>query len=230
MRVLRFVPALTLPLFVCVAPVLVGCASGSSASSPESVLSAYARAVQRGQLADAYALLSDDAKKTIPFEQFKRMIQENPEQAQELTRALDRPSSGPARITARVTGADGEPLLLVYENGGWRVDGSAIDLYSQAAPESAALSFVRAVENKRYDLLLNFVPDSQREGLTEATLRAAWEGEQKQDMARLIEALKAALPTARFEVVGERATLAYGAGGTIELVREHAAWKVEELK
>jgi len=67
-------------------------------------------------------------------------------------------------------------------------------------------------------------------GLTEATLRAAWEGEQKQDMARLIEALKAALPAARFEIVGERATLAYGAGGTIELVREHAAWKVEELK
>ena len=215
-----------------VAPALlgVGCAAGANTGSPESTLSAYARAVQRGQLAEAYALLSEDSRKTIPFEQFKRMIQENPEQAQELVRALDRPSTGPARITARVTGADGEPLLLVYENGAWRVDGSAIDLYSQAAPEAAALAFVRAVENKRYDLLLRFVPDSQREGLTEANLRAAWEGEQKQDMARLIEALKAALPAARFEVVGERATLAYGAGGTIELVREHAAWKVEELK
>ena len=212
------------------APALVGCAAGSNASSPESVLSAYARAIARGQLAEAYGLLSEDAKKTIPFEQFKRMIQENPEQAQELVRALDRPSTGPARVTAKVTGADGEPLLLVYENGAWRVDGSAIDLYSQAAPESAARSFVRALENKRYDLLLRFVPDSQREGLTEATLRAAWEGEQKQDMARLIEALKAALPAARFEIVGERATLAYGAGGTMELVREHAAWKVEELK
>ncbi|MEI9950690.1 MAG: hypothetical protein WDO74_17345 [Pseudomonadota bacterium] len=212
-------------------PALVACATGSNTGSPESVLSAYARAIQRGQLAEAYALLSEDAKKTIPFEQFKRMIQENPEQAQELIRALDRPQSGAARVTAKVTGADGEPLLLVYENGAWRVDGSAIDLYSQAAPESAALSFVRAVENKRYDLLLRFVPDSQRdEGLTEATLRAAWEGEQKQEMVRLIEALKAALPAARFEVVGERATLAYGAGGTIELVREHAAWKVEELK
>ncbi len=209
---------------------LVGCAAGSNTGSPESVLSAYAHAVQRGQLAEAYGLLSEDAKKTISFEQFKRMLQENPEQAQELVRALDRPSSGPARITARVTGADGEPLLLVYENGAWRVDGSAIDLYSQAAPETAALSFVRAVENKRYDLLLRFVPDSQREGLTEATLRGAWGGRAKQDMARLIEALKAALPAARFEVVGERATLAYGAGGTIELVREHAAWKVEELK
>ncbi|HET7545555.1 MAG TPA: hypothetical protein VFK05_37065 [Polyangiaceae bacterium] len=209
---------------------LLGCAGGANAGSPESTLSAYARAVQHGQLAEAYALLSDDAKKTIPFDQFKRMLQENPEQTQELVRALDRPSTGPARITARVSAADGEPLLLVYENGAWRVDGSAIDLYSQAAPEAAAQSFVRAVENKRYDLLLRFVPDSQREGLTEAMLRSAWEGDQKQDMARLIEALKAALPSARFEVVGERATLAYGAGGTIELVREHAAWKVEELK
>jgi hypothetical protein len=208
----------------------VACAAGASASSPEGVLAAYSHAVQRGQLAEAYGLLSDDAKKSITFEEFKRMIQENPEQAQELVRALDRPQSGPPRVTAKVTGADGEPLLLVYESGAWRVDGSAIDLYSQATPESAALAFLRAVENKRYDVLLRFVPDSQRDGMSEATLRVAWEGEQKQDMARLTEALKAALPTARFEVVGERATLAYGAGGTIELVREHGAWKVEELK
>lgn len=210
-------------------PCAVACA-GTSSGNPESVLHAYSQAVAQGHLADAYALLSDDAKKTIPFEQFKRMVQENPETAQELVRALDRPRSGPPRVTAKVTGADGEPLLLVYEQGAWRVDGSAIDLYSQTTPEAAATAFVRAVDNKRYDILLRFVPDNQREGLGEAQLRAAWEGEQKQDMARLTEALKAALPTARFEVVGERATLAYGAGGTIELVREHGAWKVEELK
>ena len=221
-------------VLLCVAlaalPTLVGCAASTHAGSPETTLAAYSHAIQGGRLADAYALLSEDAKKTIPFEQFKRMIQENPEQAQELIRALDRPQSGPPRVTAKVTGSDGEPLLLVLENGAWRVDGSAIDLYSQATPESAAIAFVRGVENKRYDVLLRFVPDSQREGLTEATLRTAWEGEQKQDMARSIDALKAALPGARFEVVGERATLAYGAGGTIELVREHGAWKVEELK
>jgi len=210
-------------------PLLFACA-GPSTGNPEAVLSAYSQAVQRGHLAEAYALLSEDAKKSIPFEQFKRIIQENSETAQELVRALDRPRSGPPRVTAKVTGADGEPLLLVYESGAWRVDGSAIDLYSQATPEAAAVAFVRAVENKRYDVLLRFVPDGQREGLAEPQLRAAWEGEQKQDMARLTDALKAALPTARFEVVGERATLAYGAGGTIELVREHGAWKVEELK
>lgn len=212
-------------------PLLLACGCASpSPGNPEDVLSAYSHAVSRGHLAEAYALLSDDAKKTIPFEQFKRMIQENPEQAQELISALNRPRSGAPRVTATVTGSDGEPLLLVYESGAWRVDGSAIDLYSQATPEAASAAFVRAVGNRRYDVLLRFVPDGQREGLSEAQLRAAWEGEQKQDMARLTEALKAALPTARFEVVGERATLSYGAGGTVELVREHGFWKVEELK
>src|SRR5450432_2532468 len=151
-------------------PLLLACA-GPSPGNPEDVLSAYSRAVQQGHLAEAYALLSEDAKKTIPFEDFKRMIQESPEQAQELVRALDRPQSGPPRVTAKVTGADGEPLLLVYESGAWRVDGSAIDLYSQATPESAALAFVRAVENQRYDVLLRFVPDSQREGLGQPELR-----------------------------------------------------------
>jgi hypothetical protein len=210
--------------------VLFACTASSNVATPETTLSAYSHSIQRGQLDEAYALLSSEAKRAIPFTEFKRMIQENPEQAQELMRAFDRPRSGPARVTAEVSGADGEPLLLVYENGAWRVDGSAIDLYSQVTPETAARAFVRAVENKRYDLLLRFVPDGQREGLSDANLRAAWEGEQKQDMARLIEVLKAALPTGRFELVGERATLALGAGGTLELVREHGAWKVEELK
>lgn len=226
----RLIPRAAIVAALAVLPLALGCATSGSAGSPEGVLSAYSHAVQNGHLADAYALLSDDAKKSITFDDFKRIIQENPEQAQELVRALGRPQAGPPRVTAQVTGADGEPLLLVYESGAWRVDGSAINLYSQASPEAAARAFLRAVENKRYDVLLRFVPDSQRDGLSEATLRSAWEGEQKQDMQRLTEALKAALPSARFEVVGERATLAYGAGGTMELVREHGVWKVEELK
>src|SRR5262249_15755011 len=110
------------------------------------------------------------------------------------------------------------------------VDGSAIDLYGQGTPEAAAAAFVRAIENKRYDVLMRFVPDSQREGLTEATLKAAWEGDQKQDMQSLSQALKSALANAPFEVVGERATLSFGAAGLLELVREQGAWKVEELK
>ena len=110
------------------------------------------------------------------------------------------------------------------------MDGSAIDLYSQATPEAAVRAFIRAYDNKRYDVLMRFVPDAKTEGLDAAKLKKAWEGEQREEMDRLTQALEAALPTARFERIGERATMAYGAGGTVELLREHGEWKIEEFK
>ena len=37
------------------------------------------------------------------------------------------------------------------------------------------------------------------------------------------------LPTATIERLDDRATMSYGAGGTIELLREHGIWKIEEF-
>ncbi len=207
----------------------VACGGNEPARGPRDVVDAYARALADGRVDAAYAQLSDEAKKSIPFEAFQRMVRENPEEVRDIAATLLRPS-GPALVTATVTTPGGESLLLIYEEGGWRVDGSAIDLYSQATPETAVRSFVRAYENNRFDVLMRFVPDTKREGLDEQKLKKAWTGEQKAEMDRLTQALSAALATARFERIGERATMAYGAGGTVELVREQGAWKVEELK
>jgi hypothetical protein len=197
--------------------------------TPQSALDAYAQALAEGDVRGAYELLSDEAKNTMSFSAFARMVRENPEEVREIVRSLERPRGDPL-VTATVTTPDGEPLLLVYEGGAWRVDGSAIDLYSQATPRQAVTSFIRAFENKRYDVLFRFVPESMREGLDEKKLKSAWEGEQRAEIERLVQALKAALPTARVEMLGDRATMAYGAGGTVELVQERGIWKVEEFK
>ena len=89
---------------------------------------------------------------------------------------------------------------------------------------------MRSYENRSFDVLMRFVPDTQKKDLTPATLEKAWTSEQKGDVEHMMQALRAALPTARFEVLGERATLAFGASGMLELVREHGSWKVEDLK
>jgi hypothetical protein len=47
-------------------------------------------------------------------------------------------------------------------------------------------------------------------------------------MAKVLAALKQTLPSASIEETGERATLAYGAG-TMQLVREHGLWKIEDF-
>jgi hypothetical protein len=215
-------------------PLLVGLAFGcgpSAGADPDRVLSAYSEAIQAGHADEAYTLLSSESKKSISFEQFQRILKENPEEARELAQSLRRPQAAPPRVTAIVTGPDGEStILLVYEQGAWHVDASAIDLYSQRTPEAAVRSFLRAYENRRYDVLLKFVPEDQREHTTAADLKKAWDGEERADMDRLTGALKASLPTAKVELFGDRATLAFGAGGSVELVRERGLWKIEDLK
>jgi hypothetical protein len=223
------VRSVILAIFLCSA-----CVAGAG-NNPRATLDAYSRALDQGRVKDAYALLSDETKRSLPYEAFERMVRENPAEVKAIAQALARPSS-PPYVTATVTAPNGESLLLVYENGGWKIDRSAIDLYSQATPETAVVAFLRAYDNKRYDVLMRFVPDKAKRAdasgppLTVAKLRKAWEGEQKEEMDRLTQALRAALPTARFELIGDRATMAYGAGGTIELLRESGLWKIEEFR
>ena len=140
--------------------------------------------------------------------------------------------AGPAetRITALVTAPNGETLLLVLEDGEWRLDESAVDPYGQTSPRAALYSFVRAFEQNRYDVLLRLAPGEDQGALSPDALREAWQGERRAELERLIAALEAALPSARIEVEGDRARMAYGASGEAVLVREQGLWKIEELK
>ena len=214
-------------LLVCV---LAGaCGSAPPAKGPRETLVDYASLLEQGRVDDAYALLSDEAKKSIPLEAFRRMVKENPEEVKDIAHSLTRPA-GPPLVTATVTAPNGDSLLLIYEDGEWKVDGSAIDLYGQATPKAAVVAFIRAFHNKRYDVLMRFVPEGKTEGLDAARLKKAWEGEMREEMEREVQAIEAALPTARFELLGERATMGYGAGGTLALVREAGAWKIEDIE
>jgi hypothetical protein len=204
--------------------------AASRPASPEDALSAYASALRAGQAREAYALLSAEAKKDIPYASFQRIVRENRAEAVAIGRALAQPAA-PPRVTAVVKAPNGEELLLLLEDGAWRVDGSAIDLYGQGTPETALRSFVRAFRNRRYDVLLRFVPEGEREGLDEKKLKGSWESEEERaELEGLVAAVESSLPTSSLEVTGDRATMAFGTGGTVELVRERGLWKVEDLR
>ena len=201
--------------------------AGQNAEAPDSALRTYARALEDGRADDAYRMLSADARRGVSAEAFRRMVKENPEEVRELAKALSRPTAAPV-VTAVVTTDNGQELELVLERGQWRVDSSAVDLYAQDTPRHALQGFVRALDQKRYDIILRYVPDSHKEGLDGPKLKAAWEGADKDEMQLVLVALKQALPTATIEETGDRATMAYGAG-TVQLVKERGAWKIEDF-
>jgi hypothetical protein len=196
-------------------------------------------------------------------------------------------------VTATVTMPNGEELLLVFEGGRWRLDAAAVDLYGQATPRQALVGFLRAFERRRYDVIMRYVPDAEKEGLVEPAgaapdeagapgeagsaraggegpaqpagpgaappgagadaaqkpggrpgtvkaaadagqltpekLKSAWEGPQKEQINRVVQAIKAALPTATIEETGDSASMAYGAGGTVAFTREHGVWKIKDF-
>ena len=207
-----------------------GCSGGSSApKAPQVALREYAQALSAGNTRQAYDLLSGEARATLSYERFDELAKSSPDQAKSLAAAVD---AGPAetRITALVTAPNGESLLLVLEDGEWRLDESVVDPYSQTNPRAALYSFVRAFKQSRYDVLLRLAPGEDRGALSPDALREAWQGERKAELQRLIAALEAALPSTPIEVEGDRARMNYGTAGEAALIREGGLWKIEELK
>src|SRR5262249_35252624 len=155
---------------------------------------------------DAYKLLSSEAKRSISLDAFRRMVKENAPEMKDIAHALSRPASDPV-VTAVVTSPKGDTVLLVYEGGRWRLDGSAINLYGQGTPRQSLEAFLRAFERKRYDVMIRFVPDAHMAGLDPEKLKTAWEGPQKEDMIRITSGIRSALSNAstQFEEIGDRA-------------------------
>jgi hypothetical protein len=210
------------------------------AEGPAETLRAYAQALEEGRAEDAYRLLSDDAKRSVSLEAFRRMVKENPEDVREMAHALARPASDPV-VTATVHTPSGEKLDLLFENGAWTIDGAGVDRYGQTSPRAALVGFLRAYDRQRYDVIMRYVPEDEREGrpegwskggepLTADKLKEAWTGPQKEYIAGIVQAIKAALPTAQIEETQDNAAMAYGAGGTVSFLREHGLWKIKNLK
>lgn len=207
--------------------VVIPACAGTQAEDPQSALRAYARALEEGRSDDAYRMLSDDARRNVTLAAFRKSVKDSPEEARELGRALTRPVAAPV-VTAKITSETGQELDLVLENGRWRVDHAAVDLYAQDTPRRAIQGFLRALERKRYDIILRYVPESHKDGLSVAKLKTAWEGPDKDEMQKLLVAIKQSLPNASIEEAGERATMSYGTG-TVQLVKERGSWKIEDF-
>lgn len=245
---------------------VAGCGASATERGPGDALRAYASAIEERRIDDAYRMLSEDARRTVSLEAFRRMVLESPDDVLEMARALARPAAEP-EVTATVVLPGGDEILLVHEAGRWRVDASAIDLYGQSTPRQALAGFVRAYERKRYDVLLRYVPDAELSGLADRSvapprptaaeaeapdaqgeppapsassstgadaltadkLRATWEGPQREEIERVIQALRAALPTATIEETGDVASMSFGSGGTVSLLRERGAWKIRDF-
>ena len=203
---------------------LPGC--GAAAHTPVGTARAFSDAVRRERYAQAYELMSEDYRRRVRFDQFRRMLEDYPEEARDIADTLA-DAQGPSVVTAVVPIGRGEELTLTQERGGWRLTGNIADFYDQTTPRAALRSFVRAMERRRYEVVLRFVPKADREGMTVGRMKQVFEEESKAETERLLAALRENLKRP-IEVVGDHATMPYGDRYSVQFVREDGLWRIED--
>ncbi|MBK8169781.1 MAG: hypothetical protein IPK60_05505 [Sandaracinaceae bacterium] len=205
---------------------IYGC-GGAQARSPERVVQAFAASLSSGDYAGAYALMSSSYRRRVTLDEFQRHLSDNPAEARAAVDALMQPE-GEAEQVAVVVLADGNEVELRNDGGEWRVATNVVDFYDQSTPRAALRSFIRAMERERYDVVVRFVPNADREGMSPEAMRAAWSGDGREEITRLLTSLRSAMSNP-IEEVGDRATMRYGdAQATVQFVREGGLWKIED--
>lgn len=194
---------------------------------PVAALDAYADAVESGNYARAYMLMSSDYRARVSREAFVKMLRESPTDVRTAARRLRAGAQAREIRAVYVYDDTGEELLLVEEGGEWRLDMNPLDFYPQDSPKAALRSFRRAVELKRYDVLVRLVPRAY--AMTEAQIQAQFEGPMAKEITALVGRLGAALD-AEVETLGDgSARILYGDRQEVRFVLEDGSWKIENF-
>jgi hypothetical protein len=202
---------------------LTACAQ--RAAAPGGAIEAYAAAVERKDWSAAYGLMSSSYRQHVSLADFRRTMERDAGELAADARAL-RDSADRWSGRAAVTLPGEERVSLAREGGGWRLDAPPLDPYGQASPRAALRAFVRAVENRRYDVLLRLVPARSRTSITVDKLRAFWEGPAAAQNRAFLRELRLNL-YARIAEEGEEAFMTYGSGRQVRFVREEGLWRIE---
>lgn len=215
-------PPVALGLVVAVG--LSACAHGPE--EPGATMASFGAALARGDLRAAYRLTSVGYQRRMPYEAFAAGLAAGGAEPVAVGQRLVA-EAGAVAPRVEVTLQLGEQVPLVLEGGRWRIDGPVYEAWGQATPRAAVRTFIRALDARRYDVVLRLVPDRYRAGLSADRLRASWEGEQKNQHQALLARLRAAA-LAPLTEAGDEARLLVAPDRVVRLVREAGLWKIED--
>jgi hypothetical protein len=200
----------------------LGCAHQQE--GPGGALQLYGAALGRGDYRAAYRLTSTTFQQRTPYEVFAAGFAADANDSMAFGKQVAADAHKvPPRVELQLP--LGETVPLVLEGGQWRVDGPLLEPWGQRTPRAALRTFVRALEQRRYDVMARLVPVRYRAGLTADKLRQYWQ-ERGEDTRALIARLRTAIAAPIVES-GDEAHMPYGEQ-EVHFVREDGLWKIED--
>jgi hypothetical protein len=172
--------------------------------------------------------MSEGYRRQVPPDRFRSELEADRETAAGDAAALAR-ESGDRPVRAVVETARGDRISLILERGEWKLEEQPLAPYRQDTPRAAVRTYVRAVSERRYDVVLRLVPARRRAEVTLRALRAYWEGPGSETRLRALESLRAGLEGPIVET-GAEARMPYGQDGMVRFLREDGVWKIADME
>ena len=196
-------------------PFTHSCATSPDVRAQRALLKQYATAVKANHPADAYLLLSQDQRRKISLDAFKRRWKSVRPELKTRAQSLAGKQALPHRVQAKVVTPTGLDFMLIQEQGQWRISRGYPGSARSATPQEALRAFILAVEQEDLQGVMMLLSKETRLSL---------QTELKTRVKSIRQALKGGL-----EVTSGRAVLRYGARRKIRLVKEKDQWRIQQL-
>ena len=209
---------------ILLALVLAACSGGKG---PSGTLDQYGKALKNRDYSAAYELMSSSFRGKVSRDDYIRMMRDNPREVDETADRL-RGKKGSLEVSAEFEYGLGDRMLLVQEDGDWRIAANPLGFYDQSTPKAALRSFIRAFRLERWDIMLRFVPNQYREKMDGPKMKAQFTGPSKEQVETLMNTLEANVDEPITER-GNDARMSYGDRFEVKFVKEDGVWKLKDL-
>jgi hypothetical protein len=196
-------------------------------AGPTQTLDRYGRALKNRDFDAAYELMSSGFRGKVSREDYKKMMRDNAREVDETATRL-RGKRGSLEVSAEFEYGFGDRMLLVQEDGRWRIASNPVGFYDQSTPRNALRGFLRAYRLERWDIMMRFVPNAYREKMDVAKMKAQFTGPSREQIETLINTLEANVDEPIVER-GNDARMSYGDRFTVHFVKEDGLWKLKDL-
>lgn len=213
---------------------VVGCAH--RAAQPPDVVHRFAEAVAAQHWDVAYGLMSGPYRARVSLARFRDDLRAEPTLVAADAAALAHARVGSVRATVQTS--SGSAVSTILESDGWKLDDHPLVAFAQDSPRAALRTFVRALDRRRYDVLLRLIPAGRRVNVTEETLRRTWEGPDAAPHRALLGRLRASLEEPIIDL-GKEAHMPFGTAGAgeaaggegeVQFLLEDGVWKIDDVK
>jgi hypothetical protein len=212
----------------CFAGALLLLLAACSDRGPKDALDRYREALERKDARAMLALSERSLRESMTEEELRAYLDAQTTVLSGIAGDLAGPPTR-LRRSAEVILKSGRRIVLVEEDGAWRIAEGAVELARFDTPEHALTTFFAATLARRWATVRRAIPKRFVDALSSDDA-----------LAKHVEAMRPRIDRARVEIGvamggrvelrGERALLAYGEGKKVTFEREDGAWKVLDLE